>query len=114
MASPAGHHLASAEVGLVDSRNHVHHIARHPLSRRVGRPIDPVRTSVGVTIRTVELKRRGHDAHRLQEIIHGNTLQCLDVLEDLVRQKGVPLRRSLPACYGSTGQPDNCDSNYCK
>ena len=33
------------------------------------------------------LKRRGHEAHRLDEIVHGNSLERLDVLEDLFRQK---------------------------
>ena len=95
MAGPARHHLAAAEVGVINRSNHVHHRARHPLSRSICGPIYLVRASPNMTIRAVELKGSRHDPHRLQEIVYRNSLKRLDVLEDLFRHKRFLLWRSL-------------------
>ena len=85
MAGPARHKLASPEIVPINGGDHVHHRARRPLSRSIRRPIYLVRAGPNVTIRAVELKGGRHDPHRPQEIVHGNSLERLDVLEDLFR-----------------------------
>src|SRR5437867_12780674 len=87
MTSPARDKLASTEVVLVKCGDHVDHAAREHFFGSVGRPIHPSSTGPDVTIRAVELKRSRHEAHRLDEIVHGNSLERLDVLEDLLREK---------------------------
>src|SRR5262249_11350229 len=110
MTRPARHHLTSAEVGSINVGNHRDHRARHSLSRGIRWPVDLVRARTDVTIGAVELEGGRHDSHRPQEIVYRNSLEHLDILEDLFRQKRFllwpKLRRPSPGTY----EPDNCDS----
>lgn len=101
MAGPAGHHLAAPKVAFVDIRNHEHHLARHLLSRGVRRPIHLIGAGADMTIRTVEVKGRGHDSHGLHKVVDGEPLEHLDILEGLFRQERFLLRSGL--CHR---QPD--------
>ena len=87
VAGPAGHHLASAKVCPVDGGDHVDHVARHPLPRSIRRPIDFVGAGADVTIRAIELKGRRHESHCLHEIVDRDSLEGLDVFENLVRHQ---------------------------
>jgi hypothetical protein len=63
-----------------------------------------------VTIRAVELEGGRHDSHRPEEIVHRNSLEHLDILEDLFRQKRFLLWRKLRGPASGAHEPDNCDS----
>ena len=85
MAAPAGHHLPSGEIVAIDGRHHLDHLARPHLLRCIGCPIHFHRAGAGMTIRAVKSQRRAHDPHRPHEVVNGNPLQYLNVLEHLVR-----------------------------
>src|SRR4029077_2223006 len=48
---------------------------------------------VHVAIRAVQAERRGKEPHRAHELVNGNALEDLDVLEDLLRHGGPRPRR---------------------
>src|SRR5262249_39625444 len=107
MTGPAGNELTCAEVVLVQAVDHGHHPARDHFSRSVRCPIDLVCTGADMTIRTVELQGGRHEAHRLQEIVHRNSPEYLDVLEDLFREKRLFLWRGWGARQRNTNQHEN-------
>ena len=81
----AGDQLAPAEIRAVDLGHHRDHAPRGPLSRvRVGGVRVPAGVARGMAVLTRQPQRRGKDPHRPHELIHGDALQHLNVLEDLV------------------------------
>src|SRR6185437_13859662 len=54
MAGPAGYVLNAAEVGLIDSGNHVDHLARGDLLRRIDDPVRFIGTGAGMAIGAIE------------------------------------------------------------
>ena len=105
MAGVARHDLPSAEAGAVERRHHLHHPARRPLHRVVVGVLRPVAAAlVDVAIRAVQAERRGEEPHRAHELVDGNALEHLDVLEDLFRHRR-PRRRRLAARPRGAEQP---------
>src|SRR2546429_9724670 len=83
--------LPPTKILLVDAANHLHHPARHLLSRIiVGIPRPIAATFLGMTIGAVESQCCGEESHGAHELIDGNTLQDLDVLKDFFRHRRSP------------------------
>ena len=74
MAGPAGHHLAAAEVVLVDLLHHLDHAARHLLPRVVGGKPGPVAIVRHVAVLARHAERRRKEPHRRHELIDGDAL----------------------------------------
>ena len=93
VTGPAGDHLAAAEVVPVDRGNHLHHAARGSLPRRVECPVHVVGPGRRVAANAVRSDGSRHDSHGQHEVVHGQTLQCLHVLERLVHGRRLGGRR---------------------
>ncbi len=111
MATPAGHHLASREIVLIDSRHHGHHSPRDHFSLRIRCPIYAVGTGAGMTFRTVKAQRSRHNPHGPHEIVHGNSPQHLDIMERLFRQLRLRGRGGLATNDTSASHPHNRNSS---
>ena len=84
MARVARDHLAAAEVRAIDLGHHRHHPARRALFR-IG--VDgihvPASVARGVAILAGEAEGGRKNAHRAHELVDGNALEHLNVLEHL-------------------------------
>jgi hypothetical protein len=93
VARKAGHHLAAAEVLLVDALHHDHHLAGHLLARAgVLRVIRPVVGGGGMAVFAREAEGGGEHAHGAHEFVNRNAAQDGHVLEDLF-SRHLALRR---------------------
>src|SRR6185436_5087834 len=89
VARITGHHLPTAEIRLIDLIDHQHHPARGLLPRRID----------GVSLEAFALRRMTVDAiqvgggrkepHRVHELPDGDSLEYLDVLENILRHQGL-------------------------
>jgi hypothetical protein len=93
MTRPARHHLAAAKIVSVDFGDHVHHVACHSFSRSIRSPIYLIGAGANMAVRAIELKGRRHESHRLQEIVYRDSLQRLNIFEDLLRHERFVLLR---------------------
>ena len=82
MTRPARDDLPSAEVLLVDRSHHQRHSARDALLGRVELPQHLVGAGARMTLRAIKAQGGRHDAHGVEELVDGNPLEHLNVLED--------------------------------
>ena len=106
MTGVAGHHLPPGEAGGVDRGHHPHHPARGPLQVVVVGVLRPVAAAlVDVAIGAVEPGRRRKEPHRPHELVDGNALEDLDVLEDLLGHRRPLFLPGLAAHQRRAQQP---------
>ena len=111
MARVARHHLPAPEVGAIDFRHHQDHSARRPLSRiRVGGVDFPAAVARRMAILAGHSQGCRKDPHRPHELVHGNSLEHLNILEDVFRHLRFLTRPGLAARQCDAGQPHHCHS----
>jgi hypothetical protein len=100
MAGPARHHLASVKVLLIDGGHHLDHAACDDFLGRVGFPFGVGAARTGMAILAAVAQGCGKQAHGAHELVNGNALQYLDILEGclghLPRLRALSLRLRGP------------------
>src|SRR5262249_1381185 len=85
MASPARDDLPATEGVAIDTGDHLHHTPCHGLSWSGGLPSNLIGAGSCVAVGAAKPKGCGHDSHGSHEIVHRDSLQRLDILEDFLR-----------------------------
>ena len=99
MTCVAGHCFAPSKQVLIDRIDHLNHAACGALHRDVIRIFFPIAEYlIAVAVRAVVAQSRREEPHRFHELIDGNSLQRLNVFEDILRHQRFFLRSSLATC----------------
>ena len=99
MACIASHRFTPSKQIFIDRVDHLNHPAGGALQRDVHGILFPIAEDlIAVAVRAVVTQSRGEEPHRLHKLIDGNSLQHLNVFEDVLGHQRFFLSSSLAMC----------------
>ena len=108
VACVAGHGTDTLEVLLIDRIDHQQHSSRCLLERGLLGKVLPTFRAIGsVAIDAVHIRGSSEHAHRVHELVDGNSFDDLNVLEDFFSQLGPLLLCCLAVRRRDANQADD-------